>query len=338
MTPAIPLVKATFVMPFRVVMENNGIDADQYFKKFHLPLNKLNDGETLVPEKPFWQLINQVAIAEMIPDFGMQVAQASPWHENASLRPLLHGKQTLKAALETFCVAASQQSNVSDFAITEDSNLCWFENHGYILVSNDIQMELYRVTNMIELVQLATGKNWKPLKVQLMMDRNRVVEMNHILKGCELVFSQQRTAIAFPTGLLDATITTTPVSAQPEATDINETYTFHKVQDKNELIGALREVIKLYITEEDLSIDTIAAITGLSTRSLQRLMKKYAVSYNDLLNEARQHYATEKLRNPATKITDVACQLGYNDVAHFTRAFKRWSGMTPTQYRNQKVN
>jgi AraC-like DNA-binding protein len=62
-------------------------------------------------------------------------------------------------------------------------------------------------------------------------------------------------------------------------------------------------------------------------------MKKHGISYNELLNAARQKYAETKLVNSTSKISDIACQLGYNDTAHFTRAFKRWTGMTPTEYR-----
>lgn len=331
--PSIPLVKAAFIIPFRIAMENNGVSADQYFKKFRLPLAEFDDPESLIPEKPFWRLINQVSIAEMIPDFGMQVAQAKPWYKVDSLQPLLHNKRSLRALLNTFCELASSQSNVSDFNICIEGDVCWFENHGQLLIRSDIQMELYRVTSMIELVQLATGKNWNPAVAHLMMDRNKVVKKNNILDGCELVFSQKQTAIAFPAGLLDATISTAPDNSTANRYDMDETRIVNTIQDKSELVNALREVISHYITEDDLSIEVIADVAGLSTRSLQRTMKKYDLSYNDLLNEARHQYAVTKLNDPATKITDIAYQLGYNDAAHFTRAFKRWTGMAPSVYR-----
>jgi len=111
------------------------------------------------------------------------------------------------------------------------------------------------------------------------------------------------------------------------------TKTVNTIQDKSVLVNALREIFSHYITEDDLSIEVIADIAGLSTRSLQRIMKKHDLSYNDLLNKARQQYAVAKLNDPTTKITDIACQLGYNDAAHFTRAFKRWTRMAPSVYR-----
>ncbi len=63
------------------------------------------------------------------------------------------------------------------------------------------------------------------------------------------------------------------------------------------------------------------------------MMKKHGISYNELLNAARRQYAETKLINTTSKISDIAYQLGYNDTAHFTRAFKRWTGMAPSVYR-----
>jgi AraC-like DNA-binding protein len=334
-SPAIPLVKAAFVVPFRIAMEKNGIDADRYFRKFRLPQTGAFDPEALVPEKPFWRLINQVAIAELVPDFGMQVAQAVPWYEIDTLKMYLQVRHTLKALLNTFCDLSSGQSNTSGFSIRIDGTTCWFENVGEVLVNHDIQMELYRVSSMIELVQLATGRNWKPAVVSLMMDRNQVVRKNRILDGCVMMFSQPKTAIAFPTGLLDATINVFSQRGPSTTTRKAETLPLHDIQDKNELASALREIIALYVTEDDLSIEVIADIAGLSTRSLQRMLKKHSLSYNGLLNEARQQFAMEKLNTPSIMIADIAYQLGYKDAAHFTRAFKRWTGKSPSEYRTE---
>ena len=333
--PPVALVKAAFLQQFKTAMRNNRVAIEPYFKKLRLPLVDMYDPEALIPEKPFWHLINQVAIAEMIPDFGMQVAQVTPWYKVESIQKLIDRSQSLETLLDSFCDISPSQSNVTSFKLHTENALCWFEYSGQPLISNDIQMELYRVTSMIELVQLAAGKNWRPLKVRLMMDRNRVVDKNSILNDCELLFSQVRTAIAFPAGLLHATITL-QTTDKPTHPGLHDSHKLHEIQDKSELANALRAIISFYITDENLSIEAIADIAGLSTRSLQRMMKKHGVSYNDLLNAARRQYAETRLNNSGSKISDIAYQLGYNDTAHFTRAFKRWTGMTPSEFRNNQ--
>ena len=325
-------MKAAFAAPFRIAMENNGLSADQYFRKFRLPTAELSDPEALIPEKPFWRLINQVAIAEMIPDFGMQVAHARPWYEIESLRPLLRGKQPLRKVLEKFCSAANSQSNTSDFKLRMDAELCWFEHHSDILVNNDIQMESYRLTNMIELVQLAAGINWKPVFIRMKMDDNKVIRKNRLLEGCDLQFTQERTAIAMPIGLLNANVNILPAGANTRNKPLDE------MRNKSEFITSLQTIISQYILEKELSIDMIAELAGCATRTLQRKLKEYEISYTGLLNEARMHYACTKLKVTEMKITEIAQQLGYNDTAHFTRAFKRWTGVSPSVYRKNAAD
>ena len=322
----IPLVKAAFIEPFRIAMERNGISADAYFRKFRLPVSMLVDAETLVPEKPFWRLINQVATAEMIPDFGMQVAQAKPWHEIDSIRSLLSGHSSLRTVLEKFCDLASGQSNVSAFRLRLEAATCWFESQCEILVSHDIQMENYRVTSMIEMIQLAAGKNWKPLVVQLTMDRNRVITGNPLLDGCRLEFSRPHTAISLPVGLLDARVQLGSARDDPDGP-------VEDIVDKSEFLGTLQTIIDQYVLDKDLSIELIADLSECSPRTLQRLLKERGVKYNDMVQNARMRHAVAMLRDSDLSVTEIALRLHYNDTAHFTRAFRRWTGMTPSKYR-----
>ena len=312
-------------------MRNNSIDPELYLRKNGLPLAVLEDPASLVPQKPFWRLVNQVATSEGILDFGMQAAQAKPWIEIETMRPRLVAQPDLKSLLTTFCdLASSQSSNVS-FALNCDDETCSFERRGIPLIGNDIQMELYRVTCMIELVQVFAGRDWHPTNVRLMMDDTRIAGANRILAGIDLSFAQDRTAIAFPAPLLN--IRRLPSARRGESSSC-ATKKIEILKEKTEIVTALKEILANYVTEENLSIDLIAGIAGMSARSLQRIIKSQGFSYRVLLNAARRDYAIQHLRSSKVSVGDIAKQLGYSDAAHLTRAFKRWTGVTPGKYRN----
>ena len=164
--------------------------------------------------------------------------------------------------------------------------------------------------------------------MRLKMDDNKVIRKNRLLQGCDLQFTQERTAIAMPVGLLNANVNLLPTGTNIRNKPLEE------MHDKSEFIATLKSVINQYILEQELSIEMIAELAGCTTRTLQRRLKEYEISYTDFLNEARMQYACTNLESTDLKITEIAQQLGYNDTAHFTRAFRRWTGMTPSKFRS----
>jgi AraC-like DNA-binding protein len=81
------------------------------------------------------------------------------------------------------------------------------------------------------------------------------------------------------------------------------------------------------------SMDRLAKTLGLSPRTLRRQLQVAGVTYSGLLNEVKSQWADELLANHSLSIDHVAELLGYEETTNFRRAFKRWKGITPTQYR-----
>lgn len=79
--------------------------------------------------------------------------------------------------------------------------------------------------------------------------------------------------------------------------------------------------------------ETLAERLHVSTRTFRRRLQMQGVSYQGLLEEARRRDALVLLEKPNIEIQKIAELLGYNNPANFTRAFKEWTGRTPSQYR-----
>lgn len=80
----------------------------------------------------------------------------------------------------------------------------------------------------------------------------------------------------------------------------------------------------------------IASMTGTSARSLQRKLLIAGMTYSKLLDLARYENASALLRNSDMKLIEVAFAAGYTDPAHFSRAFRRMSGLTPRSFRSER--
>jgi AraC-like DNA-binding protein len=83
------------------------------------------------------------------------------------------------------------------------------------------------------------------------------------------------------------------------------------------------------------SLDEIARALALSPRSLRRKLDQENTSFRTLVEDERRQLALQLLSNTHMKLDELAIHLGYTDTGSFTRAFRRWMGCSPGEYRQQ---
>lgn len=107
----------------------------------------------------------------------------------------------------------------------------------------------------------------------------------------------------------------------------------------NTQMGQLMAQVKKYLRENymyELSLDSVGDILHISPAYLSTQFKKYLhVGFLDYLTEVRMQAARELLADPLRPTAEVAGMVGYEDASYFARAFKKKTGLTPTQYRRQ---
>jgi len=87
----------------------------------------------------------------------------------------------------------------------------------------------------------------------------------------------------------------------------------------------------------DPSPAAIGAALGMSARSLQRQLKAYGTSYAEIREAMRRDLARAYLRDRTLSITEIAFLLGFEDSSAFARAFRRWTGLSPSESRAQSM-
>jgi len=80
-------------------------------------------------------------------------------------------------------------------------------------------------------------------------------------------------------------------------------------------------------------LDECAASLSLSARTLRRKLQERGLSYQQIIDEVRSGLARTQLLAPRSSVEAVATRLGFSEAASFSRAFKRWTGMSPRQFR-----
>ena len=103
----------------------------------------------------------------------------------------------------------------------------------------------------------------------------------------------------------------------------------HRVDDKVKAL--LRRNIGKHMELEE-----AAASLGLTPLTLRRrLTEEYGLTFSDLRDAARREAALEMVADPGAKLDAVAAQLGFSEYSTFHRAFRRWTGISPSEFREQ---
>ena len=97
----------------------------------------------------------------------------------------------------------------------------------------------------------------------------------------------------------------------------------------------VERAIEPMLASGEVSIDRVARELGMSRQTLYRRLKGEGVTFEDILDAKRRQLAIRYLRIDRISVKAVAYKLGFSDPAAFSRAFKRWTGLSPSMARSE---
>jgi AraC-like DNA-binding protein len=100
-------------------------------------------------------------------------------------------------------------------------------------------------------------------------------------------------------------------------------------------MASLRQIIGSYLRLGHPRIDEIADAAGSTVRTLQRRIAREGLTFKRVVDQTRYLTAVELMRDSDASLVEIALSLGYSDQAHFNHAFRRWAGVSPSEYRRR---
>jgi AraC-like DNA-binding protein len=185
---------------------------------------------------------------------------------------------------------------------------------------------------MLAVLRLGAGPTWWPDHIELQTGISRAFRDFEPFSDATILFGQPVTAIVFPRELLDAPIPRSNRLSDASDESVDAWLASAPVDD---FAGAILQVIHTLSWDGYPDIRATAAALGMSVRTLQRHLTSAGTTHESMVGQARFTTAAALLRNTDANILDIALDLGYSDHAHFTRAFRRWAGCSPQEFRRR---
>ncbi|CAM3800654.1 AraC family transcriptional regulator [Parendozoicomonas haliclonae] len=149
--------------------------------------------------------------------------------------------------------------------------------------------------------------------------------------GCPITFGSKALIVRFHPRVLDRALPT----ANPAIAKANSELLVQYLDGlNNDFLSRATQRLSVLLNEGRATQEALAQALDTSPRNLQRKMQSEGLNFRQLLDELRQKQALEEVRSTTRPLTDIAHTLGFSDSASFSRAFKRWTGVAPKDYRN----
>jgi AraC-like DNA-binding protein len=188
-------------------------------------------------------------------------------------------------------------------------------------------------SSTVRMMRALTGKPLNPLEAGFIYPTPESTAEYERIFRCPVLFGQKENSMT-----VDVKIGNIPIlMANPSLLQHFEQYAqdfMAQMERQDETTRAVTRIILNRLDDEALSIEKVAREMAVSVRTLQKHLEAEGVIFSDLLKDIRQRLAKKYLRENYT-VEQITYLLGFSEPSVFRKAFKKWSGVTPREYRER---
>jgi AraC-like DNA-binding protein len=332
----IPVVRAQHVIDHIGVLRGAGVPVERELERSRLPalIEQTPDAYVSLPRALdwAWRSSREVGIME-VGFLAGRAASLSTLHPDVQ-RAVIAGPTGL-SRIEALSKQVHRENSALKISIRREGvdrrvfcEVQGFQNSAFVGFA-----EWKAIAGVINIVRSAAGPDWCPAEITF-VSRGRPSDAALEAYGNARILTGQRYCsirVAAP-DIAQICIdrrrrfgeVKDPPSPPQAPFDLGDAWDF---------VTAVRALIRPYLAQGHPPLSLVAEIVGMSERSLQRRLAQCGSTYSDIVKDARFSIASDLLVDSDLNIADIAFATGYENAPHFSRAFKRLTGMTPRDYR-----
>ncbi len=186
---------------------------------------------------------------------------------------------------------------------------------------------------IVQICRVIHRPDFSPLRVELVRPRpeSHAEDFEKFFKST-LVYSAPRNTIVFRNEDIHERL---PLANSDLARRNDEVVIEYLARlDKDDILRRVEAKIVMLLPTGECSKERVAAELGMSLSSLQKKLELKKINYQEILDELRSVLARQYMEQQKLPVGEIAYLLGFNDTSNFSRAFRRWTGQSPSDYRH----
>ncbi len=324
---------ATFILPVAQALRLQGVDAMEVIEAVGIDPAGVINPDRRISVTSMQALLR--ACVEQTEDeaFGLLAAE--------QLQPqVLHGlglawlaSDTVYDGLKRTVRFGKLMATAVDLRLEEEEDYVHLTIGGTIEVDDFVHAGRDFAVGMItRMCRLTLGEFLAPVRIEMERPTPQKPERWEYLLSSRVLFDCETTRITWSRAdIMEPLATGDPLLARvnDEQTE-NYLNSFLSQSTSREVVGKIVEKLP----DGPPNQQQIADAMHVSNRTLQRKLKEEGTSFMDLLQDTRLQLARKYLNHPSRSVVETAYLLGFSEPSTFSRAFKRWTGLAPADYRD----
>ncbi len=184
---------------------------------------------------------------------------------------------------------------------------------------------------LIDACRLSLGEGFNPQRVCLQRSPPSCRDRYAKFFGCQPEFDSPNYLLSFDKAALDQLLPT----GNAEVARANDQVILRYLAELNrsDLVMRVKVALIESLPSGEVSKEQVAESLAVGQRTLQRKLHDEGTSFKQLLDETRRELADGYIKNPQVSLGEITYLLGFSEASNFSRAFKRWTGNSPAEFR-----
>jgi AraC-like DNA-binding protein len=308
-----------------------GLDPDPIIQASGLSPCLFDDGASMIPHVALGRLCGLSVARTNCPHFGLLVGRRATILSLGLVGRLMLHCETFGAALRSLVTHLSVQDRVVVPLLEVDDDTAVFSFAVYQPGTRSADQIIDgALACMVNAMRTLLGEGWTPAEVLLphATPVNQEPYRRHF--RAPVRFDQEIAALVFPASVLGRPI---PGADPVMRALLEERIRQIKGVSQSEFTDDIRRLLRTRLTGHGCSVDSLANLLAMHRRTLSRRLKSTGKGYRALASETKFEMARQLLEDTRVPLGEITAALGFSEASAFTRAFRRWSGKTPSAWR-----